>query len=64
MSDLAYGAKLAQELDYALAAYQRHHGRAKTLERLRFMLQRAEAAQRLLDDGYGSLNGKNPKAAE
>ncbi len=44
MADLAHGFRLAQELDYALAAYQRHHGRAKAIERLRFMLERAEQA--------------------
>lgn len=50
MSDLAHGQKLGQDLDAALAAYQRHFGRPKTLDRIRFMLDRSEQAQRVMDD--------------
>ena len=64
MSDLNHGAKLAQELDFALAAYQRHYGRARAMERLRLMLARGYEAQRILDDAKAAAGEPTARAAE
>lgn len=56
--------KLAQDLDTAIAAYQRHHGRPATIARLRLMVERAEAAQRVLDDTKDRMGSSIPRAAE
>ena len=56
--------ELAQALDAALAAYQRHYGRARAMERLRLMLARGYEAQRVLDEANGRIGGETPKAAE
>lgn len=64
MSDLAHGTKLAQELDRALADYQRHYGRARAMERLRLMLARGYEAQRILDEANGRIGGEKQEAAE
>ena len=58
------GTELAQALDTALAAYQRHYGRARAMERLRLMLARGYEAQRVLDEANGRIGGETPKAAE
>ncbi len=58
------GTELAQALDAALAAYQRHYGRARAMERLRLMLARGYEAQRVLDEANGRIGGETPKAAE
>ena len=44
------GTELSQALDAALAAYQRHYGRARAMERLRLMLARGYEAQRTEDE--------------
>ena len=64
MSDLNHGAKLTQELDAALAAYQRHYGRGRAMERLRLMLARGYEAQRVLDEANGRIGGEKKEAAE
>jgi len=64
MSDLNHGAKLTQELDAALAAYQRHYGRGRAMERLRLMLARGYEAQRVLDDAKAAAGEPTPRAAE
>ena len=56
--------ELAQALDAALAAYQRHYGRARAMERLRLMLARGYEVQRVLDEANGRIGGEIPKAAE
>jgi hypothetical protein len=58
------GTELSQALDAALAAYQRHYGRARAMERLRLMLARGYEAQRVLDEANGRIGGETPKAAE
>ena len=58
------GTELAQNLDAALAAYQRLYGRARAMERLRLMLARGYEAQRILDEANGRIGGETPKAAE
>jgi hypothetical protein len=58
------GTELSQALDAALAAYQRHYGRARAMERLRLMLARGYEAQRILDEANGRIGGETPKAAE
>lgn len=56
--------KLSQDLDAAVAAYQRRHGRPETIARLRLMVERAEAAQRVLDDATQRIGNTIPRAAE
>lgn len=56
--------ELAQALDAAVAAYQRHHGRPATLLRLQHIIQRGEAAQRILDDSKERMGSSITKAAE
>lgn len=58
------GVTLAQKLDAALAEYQRHYGRHRTMERLRLMLARGYEAQRIMDESIAAQGGKMPKAAE
>mgnify|MGYP000190262911 CR=1 FL=1 len=60
MSDL----KLAQDLDAAVAAYQRHYGRIRTIEKLSHMLRSREEAQRVSDDATQRQGAPVPRAAE
>lgn len=53
MSDLTES-ELAQALDQAYAAYQRHYGRIAAMERLRQMLLRSCAAQKVSDEATGA----------
>ena len=46
--------ELAQALDQAYAAYQRHYGRPRAMERLRQMLMRSYAAQKVSDEATGA----------
>ncbi len=64
MKDETTGMALAQDLDAALAAYQRHYGRHRAMERLRLMLARGYEAQRILDEANGRIGGETPRAAE
>lgn len=64
MSDGTAAHKLAQDLDAALAAYQRHYGRPRTMERLRLMLARGYEAQRIMDEAIAAQGGQTTKAAE
>lgn len=64
MSDPTEATKLAQELDAALAAYQRHFGRHRAIAKLEHMLARSEEAQRVLDEANGRIGGEIPRAAE
>ena len=64
MSDGTAAHKLAQDLDAAIAAYQRTHGRPATIARLRHMLERAETAQRFMDDAMARMGSTNPRAPE
>lgn len=64
MSDGTAAHKLAQDLDAALAAYQRVYGRHRTMERLRLMLARGYEAQRIMDEAIASQGGQSTKAAE
>lgn len=56
------GTELAQALDQAFAAYARHYGRHRAMERLRLMLARAYEAQRILDEAEAKVG--TPRAAE
>ena len=56
--------KLTQDLDAAVAAYQRFHGRPRTIEKLRQMLTSREAAQRLMDEAIDRAGTPTPRAAE
>lgn len=53
MSDLAE-TELIQALDQAYTAYQRHCGRPRAMERLRQMLMRSYAAQKVSDEATGA----------
>ena len=53
MSDIAE-AELVQALEQAYAAYQRHCGRPRAMERLRQMLMRSYAAQQVSDEATGA----------
>jgi hypothetical protein len=64
MSDGTEATKLAQDLDAALAAYQRHYGRPATMARLQHMLARSEAAQRVTDQAKEMICNTVPRAAE
>lgn len=63
MSDIT-GTALAQALDQAVAAYQRHFGRPRTIEKLKHMVARAEEAQRISDDATARLGDPARRAAE
>ncbi len=56
--------KAAQELDSAVAGYQRVHGRPRTIEKLRQMIASREAAQRLMDEAIDRAGTPSRKAAE
>lgn len=56
--------KLAQDLDVALAAYQRFHGRPRTIEKLQQLLASREAAQKLMDEAVERAGTPTPRAAE
>ena len=58
------GTELAQALDQAFAAYARHYGRHRAMERLRLMLARGYEAQRVLDEANGRIGGEKKEAAE
>lgn len=64
MSDGTQATELAQALDAAVAAYQRHFGRPATLARLQHMLARAEAAQRVVEQAKDAMGSTIPRAAE
>lgn len=64
MSDGILESELAQKLDAAYADYQRRVGRPRAMERLRHMLARAEAAQRVLDASTENIGSALPRAAE
>lgn len=57
------GTELSQALDAAFAAYQRHYGRPRAMERLRLMLARAYEAQRVLEEANGRIGGEIPREA-
>lgn len=63
MSDIT-DTELAQALDQAVAAYQRFHGRLRTIAKLQQMLDAREAAQRLMDDAIERAGKPTPRAAE
>ena len=46
--------ELVQALEQAYAAYQRHCGRPRAMERLRQMLMRSYAAQQVSDEATGA----------
>lgn len=56
--------KLAHELDTAVADYQRHFGRERTIEKLAHMLASRQAAQRILDEAKAGAGEPLPRAAE
>ena len=56
--------KLVQDLDAAVAAYQRHYGRIRTIEKLSHMLKSREEAQRIADEATQRQGAPVPKAAE
>ena len=63
MIDGTEATKLAQDLDAALAAYQRQFGRERTIEKLAHMLTARQAAQRLSDEAKDRI-GFSKRAAE
>lgn len=64
MTEGTFGTEVTQALDAALAAYQRHYGRARAIERLQLMLARAEEAQRVTDETFERIGTVVRRAAE
>lgn len=64
MSDGTQSTELAQALDAALAACQRHFGRERTMAKLEHMLDRSIKAQRIVDDAKAAAGAPLPRAAE
>ena len=64
MSDGTEATKLAQDLDTALAAYQRHFGRPRTMAKLEQMLAARKAAQRIADTATEQAGTPVARAAE
>lgn len=62
--DALLNEKLGQDLEAAVAAYQRANGRPATILRLRHLLTTREAAQRLMDEAIERAGAPNPRAAE
>lgn len=58
------GSQLTQALDTAYAAYKRHYGRSRGMERLRLMLMRDFEAQSVLDSANAAIGTPVQKAAE
>lgn len=56
--------KVAHDLDAAIAAYQRYHGRLSTIDKLRHALESREAAQKVMDDAMARVGSPRPRAAE
>lgn len=63
MSDGTLNTTIAQDLDAAVAAYQRQFGRERTIEKLAHMLAARQAAQRLSDEAKDRI-GFSKRAAE
>lgn len=64
MSDGTEATKLAQDLDAALAAYQRHFGRPRTMAKLEQMLAARKEAQRIADTATEQADTPIARAAE
>ena len=63
MADIA-DTEIAQKLDAALAAYQRHFGRPRTMAKLEQMLGARKEAQRVADTATEQAGTPMPRAAE
>lgn len=63
MTDIAE-TELAQKLDAALAAYQRHFGRPRTMAKLEHMLAARKEAQRVADTATDQVGSPIARAAE
>lgn len=63
MSDITE-TELAQKLDQAVAAYQRHFGRPRTMAKLEQMLAVRKEAQRVADTATEHVGTPMPRAAE
>lgn len=64
MSDGTTGTEVTQALDAALAAYQRHFGRLRTIEKLDHMAASRREAQRLMQDAEARSGTPTRRAAE
>lgn len=64
MTEAIREAELTQALERAVADFQRHFGRLRTIDKLKHMTAARQEAQRLMDESSERIGGKPTRAAE